>query len=507
MKDFRKVVSSVMSCFTSRRFSRMLIWNRYGFWLTTEIFPRIVSPSSCRMSTPSIRTAPAHPLTYETREGRLMVLTSLVLDRPLVSGTVFRLDGTEVPWTATGRPDSVLVWTPMVDESNLLEIHADGKCISSVRIPAPVRKDWGVFRNGEIHIIQSSHQDIAWMDTPEYCRNERIEDIIIPALDMMREDPDFTFEMEQTLNLMEFLEAHPERKEEVIRRYQEGRFNWGATFNQCYEGLSSGEQLVRQAYFGRKWIRENLPGCDDRTAYNMDVPGRTLQMPQILAKSGIPHLFISRMHEGLYDWYSPDGSSVRTFSVGHYGWETMVWHFFDRGVLHAFRKVGDRLRLWEDYYRERNLPTSYAILVSNDASKPESFTPVIQAWNDIADKSEVPLPRMKYSTAEMFFSVMDDPHVQARKIAGERPNLWLYIHGPAHYDETLDKRRAAVALPAAEFFSTVQRLTETVIPGRNWTGAGWPRFIPTMARAARTGRSPTGSSPTRWRWPGRSGRN
>ena len=51
------------------------------------------------------------------------------------------------------------------------------------------------------------------MDTPEYCRTERIEDIIIPALDIMREDPNFTFEMEQTLNLMEFLEAHPERRE------------------------------------------------------------------------------------------------------------------------------------------------------------------------------------------------------------------------------------------------------------------------------------------------------
>ena len=99
----------------------------------------------------------------------------------------------------------------MVDESNLLEIHVGGKCISSVRIPAPVRKDWGGFQNGEIHIIQSSHQDIAWMETPEYCRNERIEDIIIPALDIMREDPDCIFEMEQTLNLMEFLEAHPER--------------------------------------------------------------------------------------------------------------------------------------------------------------------------------------------------------------------------------------------------------------------------------------------------------
>lgn len=122
----------------------------------------------------------------------------------------------------------------MVDDYNVLELVKSGRKVSSFSRQAPVKKDWGYFRNGEIHLIQSSHQDIAWMDTLEYCRNERINDIIIPALEMMKEDPDFTFEMEQTLNLMEFLEAHPERKGEVELRYKEGRFNWGATYNQPY---------------------------------------------------------------------------------------------------------------------------------------------------------------------------------------------------------------------------------------------------------------------------------
>ena len=40
-----------------------------------------------------------------------------------------------------------------------------------------------------------------------------------------------------------------EKKGELIDLYKEGRFNWGATYNQPYEGLSSGEQLVRQAYY------------------------------------------------------------------------------------------------------------------------------------------------------------------------------------------------------------------------------------------------------------------
>ena len=90
------------------------------------------------------------------------------------------------------------------------------------------------------------------MDTPDYCRRDRIDNIILPELDIMKKNPLFKFEMEQTLNLMEFLEEYPERKGELIDLYKEGRFNWGATYNQPYEGLSSREQLIRQAYYGRK---------------------------------------------------------------------------------------------------------------------------------------------------------------------------------------------------------------------------------------------------------------
>ena len=81
-------------------------------------------------------------------------------------------------------------------------------------------------------------------------------------------------------------QAYPEKKARVIENYKKGKFVWGATFNQPYEGLESGEQLIRQAYYGRKWIKENLPGCDDVTAYNVDIPGRSAQAPQIFAKSG-----------------------------------------------------------------------------------------------------------------------------------------------------------------------------------------------------------------------------
>ncbi|MGZ5498956.1 MAG: glycoside hydrolase family 38 N-terminal domain-containing protein, partial [Candidatus Aminicenantales bacterium] len=117
---------------------------------------------------------------------------------------------------------------------------------------------------GRLHIISSSHQDIAWMDSPEKCIAYRDTNCITPALAMMAKDPAYSFTMENMLNLMEYLERHPERAEEVDRLTREGRMEWGATFNQPYESLLSGEQLVREAYFGRLWLKKTVPGADAR---------------------------------------------------------------------------------------------------------------------------------------------------------------------------------------------------------------------------------------------------
>jgi len=401
------------------------------------------------------RVARVEPVQYEKRDGRLKILSYVKLSEVPTGKIALMLGDERLAVGPESTKDSLLVWLPMIGKSYVLTLRAGRRVLSSRTVQAPIPDDWGYFRNGTIHIIQSSHQDIAWMDTPEYCRRERIEDIVIPALDMMRVDPDFKFEMEQTLNLMEFLEAHPERRGEVIERYKEGRFVWGATYNQPYEGLASGEQLVRQAYYGRKWIREHLPGCDDRTANNVDVPGRTMQMPQILAKSGIRNLFVSRMREGLYDWYSPDGSSVLTYTPGNYGWATLVWKFFEKDAVTAFERLHPRSRLWSDYFRKRHIPPHYAVLMSCDATKPVNFAPVIDEWNRIAEQAEVELPRLKRSTAEEYLGLVDTPEAQMEEVVGERPDLWCYIHGPAHYEQTLCKREAGISLPAAELFTTV----------------------------------------------------
>jgi alpha-mannosidase len=310
---------------------------------------------------------------------------------------------------------------------------------------------------GRLHIISSSHQDIAWMDSPEKCIIFRDTNCITPALAMMAKDPAYSFTMENMLNLMEYVERHPERAGEIARLTREGRMEWGATFNQPYESLYSGEQLIRQAYFGRLWIKRNFPGADARVYFNPDVPGRAAQMPQILAKAGIPYMVMSRYHEGLYRWASPDGTSVLAYSPGHYG---NAAAYLNAPPAEGAKAILEKLAKWTGYYAARGLPPEYPLLNSVDFSQPTDFGGLIRHWNGGASKTGPASAVMQYSTARRFFEAIDVKAAKLETVTGERPGLWLYIHGPTHHWAITAAREAGRLLPAAEAFSTVRALLD-----------------------------------------------
>ncbi|SFC79928.1 glycosyl hydrolase-related protein [Algibacter pectinivorans] len=383
---------------------------------------------------------------------------------------------------------NTFAWFPIFGNPETIEFIDSKPSNNQKQLFTPlVTPDWGYFSEGTFHVISSSHQDIAWMDTPEVCRHERINEIIAPALDIMKTDGDYHFGMEQTLNLKEFIEEQPERKPEVLERYKEGRFTWGATYNQPYEGMQMGEQLIREMYLGKLWIKNNFDNVNEKTAYNTDVPGRSLQFPQILAKSGVENLFVSRMREGFYNWHSPDGSAVATYSPGNYGWAIMFYKFFEEDAIEALRKLQTRVKMWGDYYKKHNLPPHFAIVLSNDASGPSHVGPIIKEWNKIVDLADVKIPSLRHSTVTGFLSEMKQPGAKFEYLEGDRPNIWAYIHGPGHHKAISASREAGRILPSAEIFNTVDALVnnsfenypterlskafeESIYPDHGWGG-------------------------------------
>ena len=310
-------------------------------------------------------------------------------------------------------------------------------------------------KDGAIHLFSSSHQDIAWMDTPQACMLFRVNQCIRPAIQLMAQDRNYAFVMENMLNLAEYLEQRPQDRATVERLTRERRLEWGATYNQPYEDLLSGEELVRETYFGRRWLKRIFPGTDARVAFNPDVPGRTLQMPQILAKAGIPYLLISRYHEGLYRWFSPDGSSVLMYTPGHY---TVPKRLLNLPVPEAVQALTKRLAEQGTYYEKFNISPVFPLLHTEDFSEPKDFGPLLAAWNSSASTARRPL--LRYSSVGEFFEQIDRPEAKFQPLIGERPNLWLYIGGPTHHWAISAKRDAARLLPAAETFATVRSLLD-----------------------------------------------
>jgi len=351
---------------------------------------------------------------------------------------------------------------------------------------------------------------------------------------------DYSYSMEHMLCLREYLERHPDSNTlSTIQQFTgAGQFEWGATYNCPYESLLSSEGLVRQVYLGRKWLKNTLgTNCDTRSAWNPDVPARAIQMPQILKKAGIDYLIISRIDSGFVEWNSPDEEShVLVFSDGHYA---QPWLYNDKGLLHPYaytKKVEWSLpptnqpadlgnvitnihqywttpqgigwrdwrghetmaEAWENYLADTNynLPPILPILYTIDMGKPPPWLGVTNALTQtnnysyhsdlILDwKNQGDLPNLRMSTGEYMMDAITNAAGQKgssfKQWTGERPNVWLYIHGPSHHYAVTAMREAGRLLPAAETFATIDALlagdfsaypSDDLMTG--WEGAIYP---------------------------------
>lgn len=151
------------------------------------------------------------------------------------------------------------------------------------------------FDGGTFDILNTNHNDLGWLNTQAVTADYRSSELIVPAMDLMKKDPDFKYTMESVEYLKEFLDRNPGRKEEMAQLMREKRFVFGASYIQNLQVHVGQEKLIRQFYYGRRWLRENFPGCDTRFYINTDVPGLTYQLPQILKKSGIDYIVQGRM--------------------------------------------------------------------------------------------------------------------------------------------------------------------------------------------------------------------
>ena len=286
----------------------------------------------------------------------------------------------------------------------------------------------------QVLIVPHSHADLSWPDTPEVCTNLNVQ-AIAKSIAILEKSPDFKFSEEDAYVLREFLRRYPEQEETVRNLLHRDILGCGGFYIGPSELLLGGEGLVRNLYFGKRWLREKF-GLNTEFAWNVDEPGHTLQMPQILAKAGIKNFVIWKVlvrkennlnvsgyaGPAVFRWAGPDGSEVM---VAHcpesYGagdrLRTQNYPMAEAGLQSFVQKEIAQIKKW-------TLPPVVLMADGSDCSIPDEAVRLNACeWNARHD-----IPKVKIASVNEYFQAFENEprngNGEIRTVTGEIPSWW-----------------------------------------------------------------------------------
>ena len=197
--------------------------------------------------------------------------------------------------------------------------------------------------------IGHTHIDVAWLWTVAQTR-EKVARSFSTVLKYMEEYPEYKFMSSQPA-LYQFLkERYPETYEKIKERVKEGRWEpEGGMWVEADCNLTSGESLVRQFLYGKKFFKDEF-GIDSRILWLPDVFGYSGALPQFMKKSGIKYFMTTKLawnqiNKVPYDtmmWRGIDGSEIFTHLITTLGVGQSEADFFTtyNGMLHPDAILG-----------------------------------------------------------------------------------------------------------------------------------------------------------------------
>lgn len=174
-----------------------------------------------------------------------------------------------------------------------------------------------------VHSIGHTHIDVAWK-WPLRQTREKVLRSFATVLYQMERYPEYKF-MSSQPQLYQFVkEESPELYEKIKEKIAEGRWETeGAMWVEADCNLSSGESLVRQILYGKKFFRKEFGTGENKVLWLPDVFGYSAAMPQILKKSGIDYFMTTKIGWNEYNkipndtmyWKGIDGTEILTYFI------------------------------------------------------------------------------------------------------------------------------------------------------------------------------------------------
>ncbi len=172
----------------------------------------------------------------------------------------------------------------------------------------------------EVVCIGHTHIDVAWLWTLAQTR-EKVLRSFSTVINLMKQYPEYRFMSSQAQLYKYVKEQDPVLYGEIKEMVRQGRWEVeGAMWVEPDCNLTSGESLVRQLMFGKRFFKEEF-GVDSEILWLPDVFGYSAALPQILKKAGVHRFFTSKiswnetntMPNDTFLWQGIDGTEILTF--------------------------------------------------------------------------------------------------------------------------------------------------------------------------------------------------
>lgn len=198
--------------------------------------------------------------------------------------------------------------------------------------------------------VGHSHIDMGWLWRYSATR-EKASRTFSTVLNLMRIFPEYRF-MHSSPQLYKFIkEDYPSIFEQIKDRIEEGRWEiTGGMWIEADTNLPSGESLVRQFLFGKRYIKEEF-GKDSKLLWLPDVFGYSGALPQIMKKSDMDYFMTTKISWNQYNnfpfdtfrWKGIDGTEIFTHFITTP--EDGTWYYTYNGTLQPNEITG----IWQNY--------------------------------------------------------------------------------------------------------------------------------------------------------------
>lgn len=167
--------------------------------------------------------------------------------------------------------------------------------------------------------VGHSHLDLEWVWTVNETRRKTAR-TIGNQLRLMEEYPEYKYVQSQPWILETVKNEYPELYKKVKDAVARGQFiPEGATWLEMDTNIPSGESLVRQFIFGKKFIKEEFDR-DSKILWLPDVFGISAALPQIMKGCDVDYLYNAKVgwsyanniphYKGTFIWRGIDGTEV-----------------------------------------------------------------------------------------------------------------------------------------------------------------------------------------------------